>query len=413
MTDTSQMSEIAVAAALTARAFPKLDHDEIGVFVMSGYGRLMRDARVLHSAQAIADETRGHLRANVMRIEICSIVKDVLAARSAVLEESFNWRTPFAKAGLTKADLAAVRQAIVDRFGIILATLADATQTDEGQASASSVAAVLAQIPGAYDTLLDHAWMPADEKPVRAPLGSEENPVPVREIGSPKEAPRNVSPMTVGDCASRFCDPASFAGILEALDRDGLYAHASDALDASVECWSDMRSVRLVATPGTHKVTGMTISMEAVLEIVENDGKEETVPVLAYVENADLSGYSPVIGLLEPARLALEDAVFARRISDVELALVRDVSDVSVDHLSHGWDEVDSVDIAPVAGTYARTGLGPNGRGVSMLVVASFVFADGSRTQGHLTYVMDDPDDGLLTGRFTCSHPAAPKAQDA
>jgi hypothetical protein len=413
MTDTSQMSEIAVAAALTARAFPKLDHDEIGVFVMSGYGRLMRDARVLHTAQAIADETRRHLRANVMRIEICAIVKDVLAARLAVLDQSYNWGTSFARAGLSKADLAAVRQAIVDRFGIILATLADENQTDEGEASASSVAAVLDRIPGAYDTLLDHAWMPVDEKPVRASLGSEGNPIPVRDVTSPKEAPRNVSPMVVGESASRFCDPASFAGILEALDRDGLYAHASDALDASVECWSDMRSVRLVATPGTHKVTGMTISMQAVLEIVESDGKEETVPVLAYVENADLSGSPLVIGLLDPSLLAMEDVAFARRLSDVELALVRDVSDVSVDHLSHGWDEVDAVDIAPVDGTYARTGLGPNGRGVSMLVVASFVFVDGSRTQGHLTYVMDEPDDGLLTGRFTCNHPNAPRAKAA
>ena len=267
----------------------------------------------------------------------------------------------------------------------------------------------------------------------RAPLGSRANPVPcdIGVVETPRmdgaamtdgiaaniseglglrarrlERIRSEGRLAMADAGGSAHDPALFARTLEGLDKDGIHAHTSDAVDASVETWSEMRSARLVAVEGTHAVAGSTITMEALLEVVEADGTQEELHVLVTIADARDPLSTPVIDLLARGRTAIEEKAFAMRLSDADLREIRDISDVSVDHLSHGWEEVDAVSLEPVAGTYARTGLGHDGEGASMLVVASFTFTDGSRTQGHLTFVIDDPRDGFLTGRLVGNRPA-------
>jgi hypothetical protein len=165
----------------------------------------------------------------------------------------------------------------------------------------------------------------------RAPLGSGANPVPcdIGVVETPKqdgvrmtdgiasglglrerrlEQLRSEGRLAMADAGGSAMDPVLFARTIEGLDRDGIHAHTSDAVDASVECWSDMRSVRIVATSGTHEVNGSTITMEAVIEIVESDGIEERLPVLVTVSDAADPVCSPIIDLLHgkayPAAMA-------------------------------------------------------------------------------------------------------------
>jgi len=245
----------------------------------------------------------------------------------------------------------------------------------------------------------------SDARVQRAPLGSEGNAIPVVD-GTVNDFDRAVRLRGEGlllmtDAGGSAHDPELFTRTVEGLDKDQIHAHTSDAVDASVETWSEMRSARLRAVRGTHRVSGSTITMEAVLEIVEADGTQEDSDVLITIHDAANPLSSPVIDLLERGRATFAEAALARRIRDIDLIVAREISDVTVGGLTHRWDQVDAVVIEPVADTFARTGLGPDGKGVSMLTVASFVFADGSSTRHHLTFVMDDPDAVLLTGRLT------------
>lgn len=95
-----------------------------------------------------------------------------------------------------------------------------------------------------------------------------------------------------------------------------------------------------------------------------------------------------------------EERAFAARIQEMDLDTARAISDQSVNRLSEGWSEVESVSLAPVPRTFAQTGLGADGRGVSMLVVATFMYGTGGQTSGHLSFIMDDPDGSLDTGRL-------------
>lgn len=240
------------------------------------------------------------------------------------------------------------------------------------------------------------------ERAERAPLGSEANPVPVVDntVNDFDRAARlrGEGMLLMRDAGGSAQDPALFARTIELLDKDGIFAHTSDAIDASVEAWSEMREASLSPLPDTHEVIGSTVVMEAMLEIVEADGTIENVPVLVTVQDIHDALSSPVIDLLPRGRETLAETAFATRIAGMHTEIIRQIADSKVDKFSHGWEEVDAVTLVPIADSYED--LGP-GRGVSMLVTATFVFTDKSQTQGRLSVVMPRAGAPFLTGRIT------------
>ena len=191
-------------------------------------------------------------------------------------------------------------------------------------------------------------------------------------------------------------DATLFAQSVENLNKESIYAHTSDAVDARVETWSEMRSASLVAIPQTHQVLGSTIVMEADLHIVEADGTEVLEPVLITIDNVDDPLGLPVIDVLERVRDALAAKALSKRLVNMTTSTIREISDVTVEKAARGWEDVDTVTVQPILSSYAEIG-----EGVSMLVIATFVYADDSCNECYLTIILPSADASLLTGRIT------------
>jgi len=83
-------------------------------------------------------------------------------------------------------------------------------------------------------------------------------------------------------------DTGILVATLERLDYEGIHAHTSDAIDDTVGPWSQIRSARIHPVRRTHQVVGSSISMEAVLETVGEDGKVVNTDILVTVSGVTL-----------------------------------------------------------------------------------------------------------------------------
>lgn len=352
MTDRSSLTEIAVAASLATRELAHLDHDEIGILTVRAHAFLARTNDGLIPARDIATQVAVFDKALTARI-----VDQASAARAEARGELPVERVPRAPLGSESNPITVAEPVWPVSAGEVPA-YAPGIATDATTGIAGANAAGLA------DTLADQT------------VGER---------------------LTMRHAGGSATDETLFAATLENLSMGEIYEHTTDAVDSSVAAWSDMRSASLNPVAGTHKVIGSTISMEAVLEIVEiteGDDVAESVPVLITIDNMDDPLCSPVIDLRRIGLETLAEKTFAARISDVEVLLLREISDLSVDKFSHGWEEVDSVSILPISGSYVQSS-----ERVSMRVLATFKFTDGSQTQGYLTFALPAADASLLTGR--------------
>lgn len=431
MSHRQTMTEIAVAAATTARAFPQLDQDEIGIVVLSGHDRLLVQSSERGESRApvaadIVQATRDRLQANAVRMAVASIV-DTCAASAARMaggtHRTISWGESFADAGVTPLAIGAIRSNVRDTFGVSFDNLAD-DGADESTASIASIAARLCAVPGVFERLEGHAYVAvADAAAERAPVVTAKRIDTGRRVAEMRAKGR----LVMADAGGSAADPALFAKTIAGLRTDAVRAHFDETVSIVVGgltqdsplCVEPIGALCLVPIDGTYLTLGSTVVMAAMLKTGASAFKQrwaspnndpaafagtdssQDLHVLVTIDDVDDPACSPVVSLYDDGMRKLGEAHLARRLADVSTTLVKEISDDTATARIGDWDEVDAVEIAPVKGTYARLGDGANDVSVSMLTNATVSYTDGSRSQFHLTFVMKDPADGLLTGRLT------------